>query len=56
MKKETAFLIYLYDMELELLSEQEAQRSWQVAEIREHFAELFGINKEVAELTEINDG
>jgi hypothetical protein len=49
MNKEIAFLIYLYDKELEIIEEGSIIEAAQVSEIREKFADMFGINEAVAE-------
>lgn len=49
MKKEIAFLIWLYDKELEELASNDHYASATVSEIREKFCDLYGINEEIAE-------
>jgi hypothetical protein len=46
MKKEIAFLIYLYEKEIEHLDESEDIFAALVSEIREKYAKDFGINYE----------
>ena len=50
MTKEIAFLIWLYDIQLEKIDRGDDIASLQIAEIRERFADGFGINDLILEL------
>ena len=50
MTKEIAFFIWLYDKELKSIAEGNNIEAFEIAEIRERFADVFGINYLISEL------
>lgn len=52
MDKETAFLIYLYDKQLEEEADGNNYEAILVAEIREKYADMFNINDRIREFNE----
>ena len=49
MTKEIAFLIWLYDRELEKLSEGNEIESFECSHVREKFMEFFDINEQISQ-------